>query len=242
MWPRIKPPLLKGLMAFILLFLAVYVHILASKSGMIALYLFLGGLGIYYTVARRSIYGIAIIVGLPVLLGLGIKYIPTLHERKVHIVYTYYRFKSHDKSGNLGDLSRLMSYDLSFKLIGEHPIAGVGVGDMLDEMKKGYARWYPEVKDEHSMLIPHNQFLTAGLGVGIPGLIIFTLWVFMPLRRLGRNRESFFFFVVWLALFVQLMIEPFLEAQFGLFVYIFFLLLFRHVLPEQKQTGETEVA
>ncbi len=239
-WPKLAGRAVKVAIAVIAISLIAYNHVLASKSGLISLYICLFGWGIYTVLAKRSIYGLIAILGLPVGLALAIKYVPTLHERKVHIVYTYYVFRYGGRSANLGDISRLISYDISMKLIKEHPLIGTGVGDMLTEMGKGYDKWRPEVQDPRNRLIPHNQFLTVGLGCGIPAMLLFAAWVLLPLWRLGRNRESFFFFIVWLALLVQLMIEPFLEGQFGLFVYIFYILLFMHIVPVRPASRAIE--
>ncbi len=230
-FPKLESRPIKYLVAFIAISLVLYNHVLASKSGLISFYVCLLGWGIYTIIAKRSIWGVVAVLGIPVILTAAVTYVPTLRERKEHIVYTYYRFRSNDKTGSLGDISRLISYDIAFKLMKEHPVIGTGVGDIGREMDKGYDKWYPEVVDSHNRLIPHNQFLTVGLGCGIPAMLLFAAWVFVPLQRLGKNRESFFFFIVWLSLLVQLMIEPFLEGQIGLFVYILFILLFLHIIP-----------
>ncbi len=237
-WPQLIGRGIKWLQGFLTVFLVLYLHVLAAKSGLIELYLFIVFLGVYNCFTRKSATGLLIIISFPVLLLLGIRYIPTLRERYKHVTYSWYIFKAGDKTGKLGDLSRLISYDIAFKLIAEHPIMGVGTGDMLDAMKVGYAKWYPDVKDDTNKLIPHNQFLTVALGCGIPAMVLFAVWVFMPLSRLRKNRASFFFFMVWFLLLFQLMIEPFLEGQFGIFVYLFFLLLFRHVLPPAEEKNK----
>ena len=238
-WPSLQGRFAKPLIVFFILFLATYLHILASKSGLVAFYIFVSGWGVYITIARKSIAGIALLIGLPLFLMLATRYIPTLRERKEHIIYTWYRYMDNDKTGKLGDLSRLASYDIALKLIKEHPLIGVGTGDIWPEMIVGYSRWYPSITEERNKLIPHNQFLTVAVGCGLPALAIFILWVFMPLRWLGRNRESFFFFIIWLALLIQLMIEPFLESQFGVFVYLFFILLYRHILTIRQIDNST---
>ena len=220
---------------FTIAVLVIYVHILASKSGIIALYIFIFGWSIYSVFTKRSTIGIITLVSIPLFLIAAMKYIPTLHERKEHIVYSYYVFRADDKvhAAHLGDLSRISSYNIALRLIGQHPLQGVGTGDMQSEMNAGYEKWYPYITDNSNKLIPHNQFLTVALGCGIPAGIIFIIWVFWPLSWLRKNRESFFFFVVWLILLFQLLIEPFLEGQFGVFIYIVFLLLFSSNIPRQ---------
>jgi O-antigen ligase len=208
----------------------VYLHILAAKSGLLSFYIFLTGYGLYLSVIKKKWAGIIVILAIPLFLVLAVEYMPTFKERKNYMSYTYYMLEHGDKSGTEGDINRLMSYDVAFRLIGQHPLFGVGTGDMLTEMKRGYDKWYPGV-EEQEKLLPHNQFLVVALGCGIPAMLLFTIWAFMPLGLLRRNRQSFFFFIVWLILLLQLLIEPVLEVQFGVFIYVFFILLQRHELP-----------
>ena len=221
--------------AVIAALLAVYLHILASKSGLIALYIFAFSAALYGIIARRNKAAMLSLLAIPVVLYLGVTYVPTLKERKEHIIYTWYRYMDHDRTGKLGDLSRLISYEISLKLIAEHPITGTGTGDMLAEMNKGYDKWYPAVTDERNRLIPHNQFLTIALGCGIPAMLLFLWWVVMPLFQMPKGRARLFFVATWLALFVQLMIEPFLEGQFGVFIYLFFPLMIMHCMPNETK-------
>ncbi len=228
-WPRLTNKFVKWFVGISIFLLSIFLHILASKSGLVALYLFFTLWGLYQLIQKKKKWGIGILAGLGLLLILANKYIPTFHERLGYMGFTYFMYQSGDQSGRYGDIGRIISYDIAIKLIKEHPISGVGVGDMFHEMVAAYHKWYPNVAEEE-MLLPHNQFLTVTLACGIPGLLIFIVWVFSPLGLLKKNRESFFFAIVWLILFFQLMIEPVLEIQFGVFVYLFFLLWQKHTL------------
>lgn len=235
MWPRLFTNSIKWIIAAACALLFIYLHVLASKSGLIAIYIFAISYAVYSVIAKRSVAGILGVLAIPVFLYCAVTFIPTLRERKEHIVYTWYRYMDQDKTGKLGDLSRLMSYDISVKLIKEQPLQGVGTGDMLDAMKVGYAKYYPNVTEEINKLIPHNQFLAVGLGCGIPAMLLFALWVLMPLFRKGTKRDKFFLSVTWTMLLLMLFIEPFLESQFGVFIYLFFLLMVMHTMGEQEE-------
>lgn len=223
-WSFMETRLLKWCLAICMVLLTLYIHILAAKSGLVSLYLFLAAWSVYLVLGKKKLAGIIVIAAIPLLVLLAMKYLPTFSARKHYVFFSWYMLKSGDKSGNYGDIGRLMSYDIAVKLIGMHPLTGVGAGDMLSEMKKGYNLWYPQV-DESARLLPHNQFLTIGLGSGLLVMLLFAAWVFMPLTWLKRNTQSFFFFIVWLIVFLQIMIEPVLEVQYGVFVCLFFLLL-----------------
>lgn len=219
----------KWVIGIIALILTIYIHILAAKSGLISFYIFLIAYGFYYIFSSKKVlHGLIILLSIPAIYLLALNFIPTFYKRIEYIGF-FLGYRLHDKTGIYGDLNRVMSYDVALKLIKQHPLSGVGTGDVLHEMKKGYKMWYPQVA-ESGQLIPHNQFLTVALGCGIPAMVLFLVWVFAPLSLIKKNRESFFFFVCWLILFIQLMIEPMLEVQFGVFVYFFFLLIYRHIL------------
>ena len=232
-WPLMTGKVVKWITGSCIVVLMVYIHLLAAKSGLVSLYLFLVAYGLYLTIAKRKLAGLIVLVAIPVVAWLALTFVPTFRERANYIGFSYVRLKQGDRSGNIGDIARLISYQLAFTVIKEHPLTGVGTGDMKAEMDKQYAAKYPDIP-EHGRLLVHNQFLVVALGCGIPAMILFMVWVFLPLTQLRRNRQSFFFFVVWLLLLLQLMIEPVLEVQFGVFVYLFFLLL---QLQEVKYDG-----
>lgn len=228
-WKHLEGRAVKWFIGFTIVFLSLYLHVLAVKTGLLAWYLFVTGWALYIGLKKNKVLGIALVA---LLIGggvLAVKYIPTLNQRLGYLNHTYIMFKKGERSGNYSDMGRLISYDIAWRLINENKAYGTGMGDVLDEMKHGYDRWYPQIPD-HQRLVPHNQFMVVALGLGIPGLLLFFIWVFMPLRLLRRYKGSFFFFITWAVLLIPLMVEPMLEVQYGVFVYLFFLLLHRQAL------------
>jgi O-antigen ligase len=148
-------------------------------------------------------------------------------------------YKKGEISGLYSDMGRIISYDVAGHVVKENAIKGVGSGDMMTEMKQGYEKWYPQITDEQ-VLLPHNQFLVMLLAGGVPALLFFVAWVFYPLKDIRRNRASFYLVIVWIALLLPLMIEPMLEVQFGVFVYLFFLLWQWHALRNQDSNAEIQ--
>ncbi len=238
--PRMPDRWVKWVVSICLVILVVHLHVLAVKCGLISFYLFVIGWSIYVLVSRRKIVGLAILLALPVVFYLVDRLVPTLHERVAYTVFSYYMFKAGDHSGKYGDNSRLMSYELSTQLIKKHPWLGVGAGDIKDQMDSLYAKVYPDVQ-QVDRLYPHNQFLVNAVGCGIPAMLIFVFWYFMPLARLKRNRQSFFFFMVWFMGLFELMIEPHLEGQLGIFVFLIYLLLQRQEMEHEKGLTTVEV-
>ncbi len=237
--PRFRKVRTKALLVITVIVLASYLHVLAARTGLVALYIFLAGWVLYLTFRKKTrIIGISLLLAFGLAIGLAFTYIPTLRERVGYIRYTLIVFEEQGMTGNYSDMGRIMSYDIAQRLIRENPLKGVGAGNILDTMKKGYDRWYPHVKEEQR-LIPHNQFLTVGVATGIPGLLLFIAWVFFPVIGLRRTRSGFFFFITWCMMLVPLMVEPVLEVQFGVFVYLFFLLWQRHEMLSQDSKAKT---
>jgi O-antigen ligase len=226
-WPELMSKAARWFSGAVMLFLFIFLHILAARTGLLALYILLIGYGIYSGWKKGKLFTLAVIGVISLMLYLGIKYVPTLNKRIGYIQYTIEVYEKEGLTAIYSDMGRLISYDIGMKLIKQHPANGVGAGDMMDEMKKGYNKWYPGV-DESQKLLPHNQLLIVMLGCGIVAFILFLLWLFAPLYKLAKNRGGFFIFITWLILLIPIMVEPVLEVQFGVFVYLFFLLWQMH--------------
>lgn len=228
---------LRWLLAISVLLLIVYLHVLAAKSGLITLYAFFVLYSMHIALNRQKILGIGIIAGTMLLVVFAIRNVPTLNSRLHYIRYSIDMYKNGDRSGNYGDVSRLISYELAFKLIEQHPWTGVGMGDIFQEMKILYQENYPQIKEDRQIL-PHNQMLMVAAGCGVPAGLLFLVWVFAPLTWLREQKGRVFLIAGWFGIFLQLMIEPVLEVQYGVFVYLFFLLWYRYTLDVKKAVQE----
>jgi O-antigen ligase len=235
--PMLETTTIKWIAATIIALLILYLHVLAAKSGLVALYLFLILWCVYLAFIRKKILGFVFLLCIPLLLFFAMRQIPTFGMRKGYVDYSVSKLKEGDRSGNYGDIGRLMSYKLALHILREHPLTGVGAGDMMTEMKKGYDQFYPQVADR-DRLIPHNQFLIVAVCAGIPAMLIFAVWYFIPLTWLRRNRQSFFFFLIWLVLFVHVMIDTTLEVQMGVYLNVCYILLMREELPQFASAKE----
>lgn len=203
--------------------LSIYIHIVAVKTGILSLYLFVLCYGIYMAARKKLFFGLVLIAMIIATPFVAYKYVPTFENKVDYFTYSWKVFNEGQYNSDYSDIGRLVSYDIALKLMPGHMWLGTGIGDLHDVMKTGYDKYYPLVPD-FQRLKPHNQFMIVALGCGIPALILFILWVFYPLRFISRSREGFFLFCVWLVMWIPLMVEPFLELQFGIYVYLFFIL------------------
>ena len=126
-----------------------------------------------------------------------------------------------DKETNISDEGRLISYNYALQIIRQHPLIGVGLGDVFDEMKQKYQIDFPGKNVE--ILLPHNQFLMAGVGIGIIGMI-YLLLMQISIYKLVK-KSDFLYLSFCIITFFAMMIEPLYETQYGTCIFLFFLLL-----------------
>ena len=229
-WNQAEETWLRWFIIFTVVVLSIYLHILAAKSGLVVWYLFLLLSFIYLLFQKKTrLIGLGIFAVMIIWVVVAYQQLPTFKERIGYVQTTLTAYKDGSRTADFSDIGRVISYNIGYKLIMQHPLYGVGVGDMLDEMRKGYTLWYPQVPMERRLL-PHNQLMIVALGCGIPAMLLFAAWLLAPLLKVQRNRSGFFFVVVWLALLLALMVEPMFEVQFGVFVFLFFFLWQRHAM------------
>lgn len=224
-WERI-------MMVFISVLLAIYLHVLAAKTGLVALYIFLLGY-LVYQFRNNWKRGLLMLLAVAGFLTIALVSLPTLRARINYSYTTWRSYRMGERDALYSDASRMISYDLALKSIAMHPLGGAGAGDVLHDMHDGYTHWYPQVPEEQQ-LWPHNQWLTCAMAAGIPAVLLFTLWLTAPLRRIRRNRQGAFFLIVWLMLLVPLMVDPFLEVQIGVAVFLIFLLVQRQQICSEQ--------
>lgn len=233
-FPYLQSKAVKWFTGITIVLCSVFLHLLSAKSGLVAWYLLVLGWSIYVGLKKSKWLGLGMVACFVLFVALAFRYVPTFQQRISYVKYTYDVYKGGNITGDYSDMGRMISYDIALKLIKQHPLTGVGAGDILEEMKKGYDQWYPQVKEEQR-LFPHNQFLTIALGCGIPAVLLFIGWLLWPVLRIKKSREGAFFLITWTMLLVPLLVEPFLEIQFGVFVYLFFLLWQKHQMDAAPQ-------
>ena len=106
-------------------------------------------------------------------------------------------------------------WECSWDVIGEHPIFGVGTGDVRDSLTQ------KQIEAGLPSFNSHNQFLNTWVAVGIVGLLAFVMILVLSVRQAVRNR-SFLYFVFIMIVVGNCMTEAILEKQTGLVFFVFF--------------------
>jgi len=205
----------------------VYLHILAVKTGILCLYL----MAVLYVLVRffkrHTLLAVILVLIVGTLPVVAYFLIPTFHKKINYVLYEYRDAQHREKYDyNFSDQGRMLSYKVGFAVLKDHLLTGTGAGDLKANMNEAYLLHHPEVPPDNR-LIPHNQFLCTAAAVGIV-LLATLLWMCLaaffqlPYPRIYGRITS----VVMVA---ALMAEAMLEVQFGVFVYLFFILFWRNI-------------
>lgn len=213
----------------------LFLHLLAARSGLLVLYLFAFCYFIYIIIKGKL--GKALLLSVISITCVCILYqkVPSFKYRMLYIKLTYEEYKRGNLTADFSDMGRLISYQLAAKVIREHPVAGVGVGDVREEMKHMYEKYSPDTLPEQR-IVPHNQFMEVAMGLGLIGLLAFSAWYGYLLRGIRRYPGAFYLVACWLGFLASMMVEAMLEVQFGVFVFLFCFLWIQKAIVYNKET------
>jgi O-antigen ligase len=220
-WFKWEPAFYGGITIFLFLF----IHLLAVRSGLFSLYVVLGFLAVRYLwLSRNWKRGVALIAAMVVLPMLAYLLMPTFHNKVTYMVKDLHRYVTNTNISYYSDARRLVSWEAGWAIATSAPLIGVGYGDLKDETEAFYRSHYPDFRKE-SYLIPHNQMLLVFAATGIVGLLLFCLFLMVPIFH-HFHYKHVPFVVINLILWSSFLVEPTLEVQIGVAFYLLFYLLF----------------
>ena len=203
------------------IFLFVFLHILSVRSGLLAFYTALGVFLIQFIYrSRRWRIGLAGTIAMIAIPYFAVIYMPSFKNKYYymkHDVHSYFEGKGKDYS----DSGRLISLNAAKEIIIQHPIIGVGAGDLKKEMYQVYAK---KTAEDAAEKMPHSQFITVLAGTGLIGLILFLISFFVPLFY-QKNYRNYLFTALHVIFFISFFFENTFENNFGLSLWLFLLLL-----------------
>jgi O-antigen ligase len=205
------------------IFLAGFLHLLAVRSGLLALNL-LAVVAILYLLRRRKWRkAIAVAVLLVVLPVVSYQIFPTYHNKFHNTREDASRVEQTQSANNYSLVGRVYSYQVALEVIKDYPLIGVGKADLQQEISKYYARLYPQIDQAHHIK-PHNQFLYYLVSFGVLGTAFFAFCFFYPLWW-ARYRRAPLLMAQYLIVSTSFVAEYTLESQTGLVFTLFYLLL-----------------
>jgi O-antigen ligase len=233
----------RALLVFWAVMALAYICIQAAKTGVISFSIFYCFFVIHYGIKQRKYLKALGLLGLGIVGFLACSKLPAFSNQLNNVTYEHKIMETADTAGfnkSSSFVPRINSYKAAATVILNHPVIGVGAGDVMHAMDKAYDEKYPNLKTA-TKIIPHNVYLCSMLAIGIPlTLLTLVFLVFSPLLQ-KRHRTNIYFLTTWAILFFGMMIEPMLEVQFGIFVFLFFL-YFWTAVPEYFKAADNSPA
>lgn len=206
--------------------ICIYLHILSAKTGLLSLYMLIGLMGFYYLMQKgfKLVAFVVPMIAIAAIVLLGYFLIPTFEAKINYVLHEINLITSGQPlDHNYSDAGRIISYQVALDAIKAQPFLGTGAGDLMPVMHEGYSKLYPDIPfDRH--LIPHNQYLYSLLSFGI---ILFPAFLLMVLSPFVANlkRVQFFLNATTILLLTSMLFEAMLQVQLGIFVYLYFTLI-----------------
>src|SRR5688572_16745767 len=202
--------------------LIIFLHILAARTGLFSFYLAVGMVLLWLLVKKKKILqGILIIVVLVCLPLTAYFILPTFHNRVQYILYDIDHLTSSGYLPGSNDGVRMISMKAGWEILNQHPIAGVGFGDVYHVTQSWYSIHYSAMQ-ETDRIYPSSEWMIYGAGCGWLGLLMFTGVMLIPF--LLPMRDRLIWWLLNLTAAFSFMFDIGLEVQFGVFVYAFIIL------------------
>ena len=204
-------------------FLILFIHFLAVRTGLLALY---GGLfALLLIFAIRESKWRYVLGTLTLLIGFGFAAINLMPSLKNKIGYMKYDLKQLTEQGGLpqySDNARITSIKHGLSVFIEHPIVGVGAGDIKMEMDKQY-----QLKSSnfpaHRRYLPISQYMFWLSTFGLVGTAMLMAFWGYPLFKWWRH--SYVLIAVYAPTLFSFVAETTIQLQLGKTLFLFVLCL-----------------
>jgi O-antigen ligase len=168
------------LIPVISIWLIVYLHILAARTGLLCFYtgLAIVMLWLIFKKANRM-YSVILLVLFFALPFMAYLLLPTFQNRVKYFLYDLPYFSKAHYLENTNDAVRIISLKAGWNVMNENPVAGVGFGDVKQKTHEWYALHFPQMH-EVDKILPSGQWMMYGAGAGWAGFIMAILIIFLP--------------------------------------------------------------
>jgi len=201
-----------------------YIQFLAVKTGMLlSILIFI--IFISYKIMEKRLYlkGLLGLFSMLIVLYTAVHYLPTVKNKLSYFSWDIEKYKERNFQ-NYSDGERIESIHQGIEVIKKHYIIGVGEGQLVS---------YLSNRDLIGAKLPHNQFIVVWAQNGILGLACM-LAIFIVSFSSSYRRRNWLMAAYAMAMLTANMLEPMLETQLGLTLFIIPLLLLDSVDLSKK--------
>ena len=206
---------------FVLLsvFLTLFIHILAVRSGLVVYYLSMALLlGYRFWKQKKYKLLVGLFIGLLLLPLIAINVVPSIKKKVGYMRWDLKQYQE-GKGSSYSDSERLYSLKAGWEVFKQQPVLGTGIGDLKDDCQAIYQRDLGRSLEHY----PHNQYLFVLAGMGVVGFILYALSILGPVVLLRGTATPYFIGLILVVLLSGL-VENTVERTFSIGFYLFFAL------------------
>ena len=218
----------------LLLLFNLMVVLLSSKMAIISLIIIYLGLALLFFFRERNPKAALIPSALLVTVIVFLLVSPAALYRFERAQQAIEQYKDIPPDAQEATAGRMLIWQSCLNIIREHPLFGVGTGDVKDALMKEYADRKFSDAIEHR-LDAHNQYLQTYISLGLAGIIPLILMLFLPAVAAFRRKDYIYFFFI-LLFSMNILVESMFENQAGVVFYAFFNSLLFWSIPI-RETG-----
>ncbi|MEZ5025691.1 MAG: O-antigen ligase family protein [Chitinophagales bacterium] len=202
------------------LFLFLFLHIFAVRTGIILMYaMLLCYLSWYYIQLKKWKIVWMSSISLVFLFFIFYQTSTNLKSKVDYMFYDIYQYTNQTTTKHFySDSRRLQSIKIGVDVLKKYPIFGTGVGDLYDECAKRYQQQYPEL-DKSYYFLPHCQYLYFLSAFGyLLGFLAIVCFVF-PLYYFAKNQQMLLL-SIYLACLLFAIWDAYIGTLFGTCLYV----------------------
>jgi O-antigen ligase len=208
----------------IILWLVFFIHLLAARTGLLSFYILLIVSAIWIAFKNISAAKAVLFLVLAFSLPIAAYFIlPTFHNRVRYIVHDFDYFKQAHYLQGSNDAVRVISIKAGWNIMNEHPVTGVGFGDVLSATQQWYQQNYPGMSAADK-IYPSSEWALYGAACGWIGFFVFTFAMLLPFFT--PTRHKLLWWLINIIAGCSFLFDIGLEVQFGIFIYSFIILSF----------------
>ncbi|MEI2740711.1 MAG: hypothetical protein V9F01_18195 [Chitinophagaceae bacterium] len=224
--------LLSYSLAIVIVWLVMFLHILAVRTGLFSFYMMTAGIAGWLIIKKlKWQYGIALLLLMAALPFIAYKTVPTFQNKVKYILYDKGYFEKAHYLPGATDAVRVISLKAGWNIMNGQPVNGAGFGDVLATTKQWYGNNYPEMT-EADKIYPSSEWLIYGAGCGWPGFLLFSCIMLIPF--LIQSKNKLLWYLLNLTAAFSFLFDIGLEVQFGVFIYAFIVLWWYKWLNAEK--------
>jgi len=206
----------KLISAFLLGLMALFIFMLSSKFGILALAVNSCLLLLFYIKESKQVTRAILVFLLGTFSGVIVITQTPLKQR----FEAAFSAMTNGNGKYSSSQTRLDVWSVTTEIIGENPLFGVGIGDIRDELlnkynEKGYLLYSERGYDSH------QEFLQTWAASGVPGIGLLLILFFLMFQK-ARQTNNFLLTIFSILFLLFGMVESMLERQAGVVFFVFF--------------------